>query len=92
MHFVFVFFAFSCSIVFDKVFMAKSSCCYQSGRGKALRYIGRFELKFAALSLIQSYLNRPCNGKNTPKSYGMELSPPPPVRKMSTASRLFLCG
>ena len=59
MHFVFVFFAFSCSIVFDKVFMAKSSCCYQSGRGKALRYIGRFELKFAALSLIQSYLNHP---------------------------------
>ena len=67
MHFVFVFFAFSCSIVFDKVFMAKSSCCYQSGRGKALRYIGRFELKFAALSLIQSYLNHSYNGKKHPQ-------------------------
>ena len=36
-------------------------------KGVFYRYIGRFELKFAALSLFQSYFNRPYNGEKHPQ-------------------------
>ena len=58
--------------------------------GVFYRSFGRFKPKFVALSLLLLYLNHPYNGEqNTPKSYGIGLSPPV-LRKISTVSWLFI--
>ena len=50
-------------------------------RGVIYRYIGQFELKFAVLLLIQSYLNHSDNGEKHPQKLWNRVQPLPPSRQ-----------